>query len=76
MFSILNILLFVLFALVFIAVGAYSHKWLQRVTGAPSNINSAADAATALKNAATKAAHATVDAAHAPAKAGIEKIPS
>jgi hypothetical protein len=74
MFSILNILLFALFALVFTAVGAYSHKWLQRVTGAPSNINSAADAADALKNAAAKAAHDTVDAAHATAKAGIEKI--
>lgn len=57
-----------------VPVGAYSHKWLQRVTGAPAKLQSVSDAATALKTAASNAAHAAVDEAHAAAKAGVEKI--
>lgn len=57
-----------------LVVGAYSHKWLQKQTGAPSNIRSTADAAAALKNAASQAAHAAVDVAHGEAKAAIAKL--
>lgn len=57
-----------------VVIGAYSHKWLGAVTGAPSNIRSTVDAATALKTAASTAAHAAVDAAHGEAKAAIAKL--
>lgn len=74
MFSLFNLVLVLIFAIVFIAIGAYSHKYLAKITGAPSNIRSTQDAADALKTAASKAAHAAVDEAHAVAKAGVEKI--
>ena len=57
-----------------IVVGAYSHKYLQRITGAPSNITSVTQAADAIKQAAANAAHSVADAAHADAKAAIAKL--
>lgn len=73
--SLLLIALLIVFVFcVGLIVGAYSHKWLQRETGAPSNIRSTADADAAFKNAASSAAHAAVDMAHGEAKAAIAKL--
>ncbi len=65
-------LVFVALALLIgVAVGAYSHKWLAKVTGAPSNITSASaeSAVAALVAHGKGAALAAVDTAAEAAKA-------
>lgn len=54
----LILILYVLLFVVGVVVGAYSHKWLAKVTGAPANLTVAtapAAAAAAVKNVASAA---------------------
>lgn len=60
-------LILILVLLIGLITGAYSHKWLQSVTGAPDKVTQA-NAVDSLKTAGSNAFHAAVDAAHAEAK--------
>lgn len=53
----LTILLVVIALLIGLAIGAYSHKWLAKVTGAPANLTPANAAATAESAAAALLTH-------------------
>lgn len=71
----LTILFVALALLIGVAVGAYSHKWLAKVTGAPSNVTLAtAPAAIAtVADHGVAAAHAAIDDVAAAAKATVTK---
>jgi hypothetical protein len=58
-----------------VAVGAYSHKYLAKVTGAPSNLTvaSAPGAVAALVDHGVSVAHEAIDDAAAQAKATVAK---
>jgi hypothetical protein len=62
--------------LIGIAVGAYSHKWLAKVTGAPSNLTvaTAPAALAAVADHGVAAAHAAIDDVAAAAKASVAKV--
>lgn len=58
-----------------VVIGAYSHKWLAKVTGAPSNLSAATAPAAigAVVAHGVDAAHAAIDAVAAVAKASVSK---
>lgn len=68
-------LILILVAAVSLVVGAYSHKWLASVTGAPAKLttSNAAAAVSSLVAHGTDAAHTAIDTAAADAKATIAK---
>lgn len=59
-----------------VVIGAYSHKWLAKVTGAPSNLSpaTAEAAASALLAHGTVAAMAAIDSTAEAAKVSILKV--
>lgn len=70
--SILGFILFVLYSVILVAIGAYSHKYLAKVTGAPDHID-AKFVATDLVNRGQDAAKVAIDASADAAKSAIAK---
>lgn len=59
--------------LIGLVIGAYSHDWLAKVTGAPSNLTSST-AVPALVSAAKTGAQAAINAAHSEVSSKISSL--
>lgn len=73
---ILALILILLALVIGVVLGAYSHKWLAKETGAPANLSvaSASGAVSALVSHGTSEATKAIDSAASAAKASIAKV--